>query len=454
MKSLYQLSLITWLFILAAGVAVAAPPTQTPDGEAYTVQAGDWLSKLAEKYYGDPLAYPLIVEATNAKAAEDETFAQIANPDLIEVGQKVWIPAPTAAGATPSTEGAAQATMIELAGTTWVLNTLSGESPLPETTIYLSFIDDQAAGSAGCNDYSTTYTVEGNSISFDEAIATTQKLCVEPVAAQESRYLQAMSEVATYEVSGQSLTLFDAGGNLLAEYNEQSNELSGTDWQVTGYNNGAGGVVSILAGTELTATFGEDGQLSGRAGCNEYFGPYQTDGETISIGPLGATRRACPAPEGIMEQESQYLAALETAARYQIAGNRLNMRTADGATAVNFQWNLSQEDNAAVSGLVTNMDNAAIPADATATIQLQDTSLADAPATVVGEQIIENPGPFPLAYQVAYDPSLIIDNHTYSMSARITDAEGNLLFTNDTAILVITRGNPTENVELPVIIVN
>ena len=66
-------------------------------------------------------------------------------------------------------------------------------------------------------------------------------------------------------------------------------------------------------GTQITANFGEDGQLTGSAGCNDYFGPYETDGQKISMGPFGTGRTACSEPEGIMEQESQYLAALETA---------------------------------------------------------------------------------------------------------------------------------------------
>ncbi|MCB0197336.1 MAG: hypothetical protein KDJ65_35645, partial [Anaerolineae bacterium] len=65
---------------------------QAPDGEEYIVQADDWLSTIAEKQYGDPLAYPAIVEATNAKAAEDDSFAVIDNPDVIEIGQKLWLP--------------------------------------------------------------------------------------------------------------------------------------------------------------------------------------------------------------------------------------------------------------------------------------------------------------------------------------------------------------------------
>jgi hypothetical protein len=58
----------------------------------YVVQADDWLSKLADKYFGDILAYPTIVEATNAAAQADSSYASIANPDLIEIGWQLCIP--------------------------------------------------------------------------------------------------------------------------------------------------------------------------------------------------------------------------------------------------------------------------------------------------------------------------------------------------------------------------
>lgn len=57
-----------------------------------TVQADDWLSKIAEKFYGDPVAFPAIVAATNAKAAVDDTYAALDNPDVIEAGWKLCIP--------------------------------------------------------------------------------------------------------------------------------------------------------------------------------------------------------------------------------------------------------------------------------------------------------------------------------------------------------------------------
>ena len=56
------------------------------------VQADDWLSKLADKFYGDALAFPAIFEATNTKAASDDSYAILASPDSLEVGWKLCVP--------------------------------------------------------------------------------------------------------------------------------------------------------------------------------------------------------------------------------------------------------------------------------------------------------------------------------------------------------------------------
>lgn len=60
--------------------------------EEYTVQADDWLSKISEKLLGDVLAYPAIIAATDQKHATDATFAEVTNPDMIEVGWKLCVP--------------------------------------------------------------------------------------------------------------------------------------------------------------------------------------------------------------------------------------------------------------------------------------------------------------------------------------------------------------------------
>ena len=89
-------------------------------------------------------------------------------------------------------------------------------------------------------------------------------------------------------------------------------------------------------GPLISATFNRIGNLSGSTGCNDYTGPFKVDGSNITIGPLTNTLKMCSDPKGIMEQRSQYLAALGTAATYQIEGDVLELRTKDGALAANF----------------------------------------------------------------------------------------------------------------------
>ena len=98
---------------------------------------------------------------------------------------------------------------------------------------------------------------------------------------------------------------------------------------MTAYNNGKQAVVSGVADTEVTAVFGADGQLSGSAGCNRYNAPYTVDGAKITIGAAVTTRMMCPQP--IMDQEAQYLAAIQLAATYNVQGSQLDLRSAEDA---------------------------------------------------------------------------------------------------------------------------
>lgn len=63
--------------------------------QEYTVTAGDWLSKIAEKFYGDVRTYNAIYVATNLKAKTDSSFATLSSPDAVEVGAKLCIPSKT-----------------------------------------------------------------------------------------------------------------------------------------------------------------------------------------------------------------------------------------------------------------------------------------------------------------------------------------------------------------------
>jgi polar amino acid transport system substrate-binding protein len=94
-KKLVYIVLVMSLLLAIIPAAALAQEGDQPQGQEYTIQQDDWLSKLADKYLGNVLAYDAIVEATNEMAAQDPKFAAIENPDLIEPGWVIWIPAAT-----------------------------------------------------------------------------------------------------------------------------------------------------------------------------------------------------------------------------------------------------------------------------------------------------------------------------------------------------------------------
>jgi heat shock protein HslJ len=110
--------------------------------------------------------------------------------------------------------------------------------------------------------------------------------------------------------------------------------LAGTRWQVANYNNGRGAVVGLIEGTRVNMDFGTDGQVTGNAGCNNFFAAYRAGGDAINIGTPGASRMYCGAPEGVMDQEADFLRALDSAVTFRIDGNRLELRGAGGELAV------------------------------------------------------------------------------------------------------------------------
>jgi heat shock protein HslJ len=92
---------------------------------------------------------------------------------------------------------------------------------------------------------------------------------------------------------------------------------------------------SVIEGSEITATFNStEHEVSGSAGCNSYFGDYEVDGSSLSIPLVGNTEMYCLEPEGVMDQEEQYLGSLGLAESYEIEDGRLRITCSDGTVLV------------------------------------------------------------------------------------------------------------------------
>ncbi len=106
-----------------------------------------------------------------------------------------------------------------------------------------------------------------------------------------------------------------------AEELDPPTAIPGTSWVVTAYDNGSGKLVDVLEDTDLTADFSREapnkGTLSGSAGCNFYSSEYDVAGEWLGIGGSQygtVTEDVCTIPDGVMEQEAAYLAAVDKSA--------------------------------------------------------------------------------------------------------------------------------------------
>ena len=92
---------------------------------------------------------------------------------------------------------------------------------------------------------------------------------------------------------------------------------------------------SVLDGTKLTAAFSTEERVTGNAGCNAYFGRARVEAGRLSVGPLGSTLMACM-PEGVMEQETRYLALLQAATSYTVQGDELRLGPSAGEVSLVF----------------------------------------------------------------------------------------------------------------------
>jgi len=110
--------------------------------------------------------------------------------------------------------------------------------------------------------------------------------------------------------------------------------LEGTVWQLASYADGQGQTVTALADSKVTAEF-QDGQVGGSAGCNQYGGEYKHSGKRLTVGMLAMTEMYCQS-EALMDQEQAYLAALGSAASFQIAAGRLEVSNGEGEVVLTF----------------------------------------------------------------------------------------------------------------------
>lgn len=103
---------------------------------------------------------------------------------------------------------------------TWQLTELEGAPPVEATTVDMTITEGDVSGTAGCNGYSGSASVdtESNSMTLGPEFDVTFMACADDVMAQEQGYLEALTRVTSYEMANDTLTLLDANSIAVATF--------------------------------------------------------------------------------------------------------------------------------------------------------------------------------------------------------------------------------------------
>ena len=143
----------------------------------------------------------------------------------------------------------------------------------------------------------------------------------------KSKWVLALITVATIVLAG-----LGAGALGVAANKETANLPVGSEWVLASYGPMDGERV-VLEGIEITLLVEED-RIAGSAGCNRYFGTYDTGNGELSTDAIGATRMMCPGEA--MTHEAAYLKALSSVSGYEVGEGTLRVFYSDGESVLDF----------------------------------------------------------------------------------------------------------------------
>ncbi|OGO57988.1 MAG: hypothetical protein A2Z32_01710 [Chloroflexi bacterium RBG_16_69_14] len=223
--------------------------------------------------------------------------------------------------------GAASPSPASLDGRTFLSTNVQGHDLVPGSTVRMRFQDGQLGISAGCNQMSGRYAIVDGRLTTGQ-MAMTEMACDEPLMAQDT-WVAAFVGGAAVTLAGDTLTLKNGDVTMTLtdrEVADPDRPLGGTRWVLDGIVSGDA-VSSVPAGVTAALTI-SNGQMQVEAGCNAGSASVAVTDTTLSIGPLGLTKKAC-VPEA-MAVERAVTSVLSGKVGYSIEADALTLTT-DGA---------------------------------------------------------------------------------------------------------------------------
>ena len=206
----------------------------------------------------------------------------------------------------------------------WVstTNPATGEQMVENHTNYIILFNEDGTANitADCNMVRASYTTDNSNISIVPG-PSTMAACGD--SSQDSVFMSQLSSAVIYFIEGGNLYLdlpvdsgtmrfIPEGVTVPPTEDTPAGEADDSVLYLTSYG-AASAPQPLIEGSQITAYFAGD-QISGNAGCNNYSGTMVPVNDYFNVTNIVTTRQFC---DGLMDQESAYLAALGAITGYQ-----------------------------------------------------------------------------------------------------------------------------------------
>ena len=335
-------------------------------------------------------------------------------------------PAPGDATALPAEPAAAAAD--PLVGTSWQWTGLvkiapAAQSAVPNPESYTLTFEPVGMVSikADCNMVTGVYVVDGSALTITLG-ASTMAFCGE--ASMDQQYLTLLSQVASYTLEGDHLTLglkeemgemqFTPAIAVAERAPAPANPLVGTSWQWAALVETAPAAQTVVPNPEnYTLDFQPAGIVSIKADCNMVTGQYTIEGDALTI-VLGPSTMAFCGEESL---DRQYLAALSLVATYVLDGDALTLglkedmgemqfvspesaaQVVDPLAGTTWQWTGLVETAPAAQSAVPNPESYTLSFEPQGLVSIKaDCNMVSGVYTVDGDALTITLGPSTLAF--------------------------------------------------------
>ncbi len=210
--------------------------------------------------------------------------------------------------------GGALSTGASLANSQWQIVSVNGQdiyNPMGRGPLLVSFGKGEFSAATECNGVRGSY-VAGDTWLYAPMVMSTLMACDGRLMAQERAIGAALSGHSVIRSNGEGTLFFgqDDGQIGLMRVGDcpDCNEMAGQaqlpdkpfdgEWDIRFIDSTA-----VTTERPYRMNF-VDGQMSGFAGCNRFFGAFSMNDEALSLGPIGATKMACMGSGGQDEQRA------------------------------------------------------------------------------------------------------------------------------------------------------